>query len=101
MNVTGLRWWSVNIGSGYGLVPSGNKPLPNVTGANVDPDLSRHMALLGHNELKHKAEPYIKHIKATVSDVVNAFYVLTCHWFLNVMTYDINNLACQQHYMYF
>ena len=28
MNVTGLHWWSVNIGSGSGLVPSGNKPLP-------------------------------------------------------------------------
>ena len=28
MNVTGLNWWSVNIGSGNGLVPSGNKPLP-------------------------------------------------------------------------
>ena len=28
MNVTELRWWSVNIGSGNGLVPSGNKPLP-------------------------------------------------------------------------
>ena len=27
MNVTGLQWWSVNIGSGNGLVPSGNKPL--------------------------------------------------------------------------
>ena len=23
----GLYWWSVNIGSGNGLVPSGNKPL--------------------------------------------------------------------------
>ena len=28
MNVTGLHWWSVNIGSGNGLVPSGTKPLP-------------------------------------------------------------------------
>ena len=28
MNITGLHWWSVNIGSGNGLVPSGNKPLP-------------------------------------------------------------------------
>ena len=28
MNVTGLHWWSVNIGSGNGLVPSGNKPVP-------------------------------------------------------------------------
>ena len=28
MNVTGLHWWSVNIDSGNGLVPSGNRPLP-------------------------------------------------------------------------
>ena len=28
LNVTGLYWWSVNFGSGNGLVPSGNKPLP-------------------------------------------------------------------------
>ena len=28
MNVTGLHWWSVNIGWGNGWVPSGNKPLP-------------------------------------------------------------------------
>ena len=26
VNVTGLHWWSVNIDSGNGLVPSGNKP---------------------------------------------------------------------------
>ena len=29
MSVTELHWWSVNIGSGNGLVPSGNKPLLN------------------------------------------------------------------------
>ena len=28
MNVTGSYWWCVNFGSGYGLVPLGNKPLP-------------------------------------------------------------------------
>ena len=28
MNVTGLYWWYINIGSGNSLVPSGNKPLP-------------------------------------------------------------------------
>ena len=26
--ITGPHWWLVNIGSGNGLVPSGNKPLP-------------------------------------------------------------------------
>ena len=39
MNVTGLHWWSVNIGSDNGLVPSDNKPLPE------------QMASLGINEL--------------------------------------------------
>ena len=28
MNVIGLHWWSISIGSGNGLVPPGNKPLP-------------------------------------------------------------------------
>ena len=41
MNVTGLHLWSVNIGSGNGLVLT----------VNVDPDISRHMVSLGHNEL--------------------------------------------------
>ena len=33
VNVAGLHWWSVNVGSG-----------------NVDPDLCRHLVSLGHNE---------------------------------------------------
>ena len=37
----------VNTGSGNALVWSGNKPL----NANVDPNLCRHMASLGYNEL--------------------------------------------------
>ena len=47
MNVTGPHWWSVNIGSGNGLVPSGNKPLPEPMLAQIIPD---HTASLGHNE---------------------------------------------------
>ena len=49
MNVSGLHLWSVNIGSGNGLVPSGNKPLlePILT------QICRHMASLGYNELIH------------------------------------------------
>ena len=42
VNATISHWSLVNIGSGNGLV----------TSANVDPDLWRHMASLGHNELK-------------------------------------------------
>ena len=51
MNVTELRWWSVNIGSVNGLVPSGN-----ITWANVKSDLCRHMVSLRHNELMIWAE---------------------------------------------
>ena len=50
MNVTGLHWWSVNIGSGNGLVLSGNKPLhePMLTQISV---ACRHMVSLGHSDL--------------------------------------------------
>ena len=42
----------VNIGSGNGLVPSGNKLLPGP----MLTDLCRHMASLGHNELSHRVD---------------------------------------------
>ena len=48
MNVIGLHWWPVNIGSGNGLVPSGNKPLPEPMLTQI----CHHMASLGQNELK-------------------------------------------------
>ena len=41
----------VNIGSGNGLVPSGNKPLP-------EPMLTQ-MVYLGHNELTHCGLPML------------------------------------------
>ena len=44
----GLHWWSVNIGSGNGLMPSGNKPLPEPMLTQI----SVEMASLGHNELR-------------------------------------------------
>ena len=49
MIATGPYWWYVNIGSGNGLVPPGNKPLPEPV---LTQDLQRHMASLGPNELK-------------------------------------------------
>ena len=52
MNITGPYLLQVNNGSGNGLVPSGNKA-EAITWANVDPDLCRHIASLGHNELSH------------------------------------------------
>ena len=49
--VAGPFWLWVNIGSGNGLVPPGNKPLPEPM---LNPDLCRHMVSLGHNGLfKH------------------------------------------------
>ena len=48
MNVTELHLWSVNIGSGNGLVPSGSKPLPEPMLTQIS---SHHMELLGHKKL--------------------------------------------------
>ena len=42
LNVTGLHWWSVNIGSGNGLVPSGNKPLPEPMLIKISNAIWRH-----------------------------------------------------------
>ena len=44
-------WRLVNNGSGNGLVPSGNKPLPEPMLTNID--LRCHMASLSHRELKY------------------------------------------------
>ena len=55
MNVTGLNWWSVNIGSGNG----GAVRQQAITWANVDPDRCRHMASLGPNELNQYMGWYI------------------------------------------
>ena len=37
INVTGLHWWLVNIGSGNGLALSGSKPLPDPMLAQISP----------------------------------------------------------------
>ena len=42
INVTGLYWWWVNIGSGNGLVPSGNKPLPEPMLTQISVAIWRH-----------------------------------------------------------
>ena len=46
MNVTGLHWWSVNIGSCNGLVPSGNKPLPEPKLTQISFALWCHLATM-------------------------------------------------------
>ena len=42
MNVIGLHWWSVKIGSGNGLVSSGNKPLPEPMLTQISVAIWRH-----------------------------------------------------------
>ena len=44
MNVTGPYWWLVSIGSGNGLVPSGNKSLPKPMLTQTYVDIWRHKA---------------------------------------------------------
>ena len=44
MNAREPQWWHVNIGSGDGLVPSGNKPLPESVLAKIS-------RKLGHKKL--------------------------------------------------
>ena len=44
MNVTRPHWWSVNIGSGDGLVPSGKKPLPESMLTEISVAVWRHEA---------------------------------------------------------
>ena len=42
INVSWLHWWSFNIGSGNGLVPSGNKPLPEPMLTQISDAIWRH-----------------------------------------------------------
>ena len=42
MTVTALHWWSLNIGSGNGLVPSGNKPLSEPMLTQISAAIWRH-----------------------------------------------------------
>ena len=44
MNATGIHWLSVNTGSGNGLVPSGNKPLPEPMLTKISVAIWRHEA---------------------------------------------------------
>ena len=50
VNATEHLWWEFNIGSGNGLVPSGNKPLPDPILTQIPVAIGRHYSL-GHNEL--------------------------------------------------
>ena len=54
VNATRQNWWFVNIGSGNGLVPSGNKPLPETTSTKLDT-----VSPLGHNGLTCWVQQYL------------------------------------------
>ena len=65
MNVTGLHLWSVNIGSGDGLVPSGSKPLPEpvLTQISVDHRFqsNKPSLILSQTPLDTYSFPYTKY----------------------------------------
>ena len=44
LNVTGPHWWHVNTGSGNGMVPSVNKPLPELLLAKIYLAIEHHWA---------------------------------------------------------
>ena len=48
LNATGLYWWQVNIVSGNGLVPTGNKPLH-------EPMLTQIYVKGNHNQYRDRA----------------------------------------------
>ena len=50
MIATGLHWWYVNSGSGNGLVPSDNKPLPEPMLRQIYVAIWRHQATMGLNQ---------------------------------------------------
>ena len=50
-NATEPLWWKVNIGSGNGLVPSGNKSLP-------DPMLTQIYVIIWHHQATMSMKKY-------------------------------------------
>ena len=46
MNATERIWWYVNIDSGYGWVPSGNKPVPKPISTQIYVAIWRHQSTL-------------------------------------------------------
>ena len=78
-------WWEANIGSGNGVVPSGNKPLPKPMLTQIDITMS-----LGHNEL----------IQGIYHSVQNYIYVCSCknHWRHKICPHKANNFSAEFHY---
>ena len=70
----GLHWWWVNIGSGNGLVQSGNKPLPEPKLTPIYIDIWRHQATM----INHMAAPRT----STEGDIE------VCHWEMCVMIHQ-------------
>ena len=55
MNGRGPHWWLVNIGSGNGLVPSGNKPLPEPKLTHIYVAIWHHWAIMSYALAHHLA----------------------------------------------
>ena len=89
MNVSGLHWWSVNIGTGNGLVLSGNKPLPEP----VLPQICRHMASLGHSELiQRNSDAELNGISFVVRPNKLLNKLSSCQWIETPWrSYDVTN----------
>ena len=54
MNVTGPHWWIVNIGSGKGLVPSGDKPLPEPVLTRIQATVTSRPFQMNPSKIWHK-----------------------------------------------
>ena len=92
INVAGVYWWSVNIGSGNGLVPL----VTSHSWANVDPDLCDHMVSLDQNEL-------IGVIALVLQDIhhnIIAFCNISCMWTDNENNIKYMQFWCTQNHFY-
>ena len=107
MNVTGLNWWSVNIGSGNGLVPSGNKPWPEPMLTQIS---CRCMVSLGQNELISITGPRTStgwlmttlqwhHMSTMASQITGNSNVYLTHWGWDEIS-DILQMTFQINFSY-
>ena len=80
VNTTSPHWWLVNIGSGNGLVPSGNKPLP-------EPMLIQIFSLIQHPSIFYSVNILISIMALRYTDIHNCHsvnYIWKWCWLHNV-----------------
>ena len=76
----GPHWWQVNIGSGNGLVPSGNKPLPEPMLTQIYVTIWLHQATMSQDICSHNDdEVWILFLYTPMLKKVNT----ACHLFIN------------------